>query len=244
MNLERVRRLCAEAAERSGRSPREIKIVAVSKSFDADRVTEAARHGQRVFGENRVQELLAKQDEVGLDLEWHFIGYLQRNKVRQLVGRVALIHSLDRWSLAEEIQRRARVKGLVVPVLVQVNVSGEKTKSGVSPAETIDFLRNLAGFSALRVEGLMTIAPYSVNPEDARPVFRELRSIRDRARLELGVDLPHLSMGMSNDYLVAVEEGADIVRLGTVIFGKRSCMMRGVSDERQAGGQGSGFYGF
>lgn len=231
-NLEEVRRECAAAAERSGRAPEAVKIVAVSKTVAGSRVIEAARHGLRIFGENRVQELLAKQDEVGTDVEWHFIGHLQRNKVKHLLGRAALIHSLDRWSLAEEIQRRAKARGLTVPVLVQVNVAGERTKKGLAPNEVIGFLKNVAGFSRLRVEGLMTIAPYSVNPEDTRPVFRELRLLRNQARLKLGMDLPHLSMGMSNDYPVAIEEGADLVRLGTVIFGKRGCRIRGVSDER------------
>lgn len=227
--LEEVRRECAAAAERSGRSPDDVKIVAVSKTVEGGRVVEAARHGQRIFGESRVQELLAKQDEVGPEMtpgvEWHFIGHLQRNKVRHLLGRATLIHSLDRWSLAQEIQRRAGARGLVVPVLVQVNVAGERTKKGLAANEVIGFLKNVAGFSALRVEGLMTMAPYSVNPEDARPVFREMRLLRNQARLKLGMDLPYLSMGMSGDYQVAIEEGANLVRLGTVIFGKRACRL-------------------
>ncbi|RJX16740.1 MAG: YggS family pyridoxal phosphate-dependent enzyme [Desulforudis sp.] len=225
-NLEQVKQLCAAASKRSGRAPGAVKIVAVSKTVDRNRIGELAGVGHTVFGENRVQELLNKQASLGPDLEWHFIGHLQRNKVRQLVGRVALIHSLDRWSLAEEINRYAVKAGLVIAVLVQVNVVGEDSKSGISPDETQSFLRDLAGFPLVRVEGLMTMAPYSVNPEHARPVFRELRETRDEARRKLGLDLPYLSMGMSTDYLVAIEEGADIVRLGTAIFGQRTCHLR------------------
>ncbi|MBU4533996.1 MAG: YggS family pyridoxal phosphate-dependent enzyme [Firmicutes bacterium] len=227
-NLQQIKQSCAAAAQRSGRAPEAVKIVAVSKTVDNERIRELADAGHTVFGENWVQEVVAKQAVLGLDLEWHFIGYLQRNKVRQLVGRVALIHSLDRWSLAEEINRCAVKADLEIAVLVQVNVTGEESKSGINPDETQSFLRELAGFPLVRVEGLMTMAPYSVNPEQSRPIFRELRVIRDEARQKLGLKLPHLSMGMSGDYLVAVEEGADIIRVGTAIFGQRTCHLRGV----------------
>ncbi len=223
-NLEEVRRRIAESARRAGRAPEAVTLVAVSKGQPPERVREALAAGVRALGENRVQELLAKQAAVGPGPEWHFVGRLQTNKVRALLAKapVRLIHSLDRAALAEELDRQARRLGKVQPVLIQVNVSREATKAGLRPEELLPFLRWVAGLAGLEVQGLMTMAPPVSDPEEARPVFRRLRELFEEARRAgiAGVRMEHLSMGMSGDYPVAVEEGATIVRIGTAIFGE------------------------
>ncbi len=221
-NLQQVKEKIALAAARAGRSAREIKLVAVTKTVPAERIKEAFAAGVRAFGENRVQEMLAKQPLLPAEIEWHFIGHLQTNKVKYMINRVSLIHSLDSWRLAQTIDRLAGKEGAKVEVLVQVNVSGEKTKHGLHPSEVIDFLQAVSALPGLRVRGLMTIAPEVDDPEEVRPVFRKLRFLFERARdLLPGAGIDYLSMGMTGDYLVAVEEGANIVRLGTAIFGRR-----------------------
>lgn len=177
---------------------------------------EVVQQGIMDLGENRVQEMTGKITALPPDINWHMIGHLQTNKVKYVVGRVALIHSLDRWSLAEEINRRAVKVGLVTRVLVQVNTSGERTKQGLAPGELPDFLAALRDLPQISVYGLMTIAPYAENPEEVRPYFRALRFLAAKHNLK------HLSMGMTNDFEVAVEEGADMLRLGTAIFGSRN----------------------
>jgi len=221
-NLDRVRKKIALAAARAGRDVRDITLVAVTKGIPADVIRTAVAHGCRDLGENRVQELLAKRRHLS-DVRWHFIGHLQRNKVRSLISNVALIHSLDRWSLAEEISRRATARGLVVPVLIQVNVAREKTKYGVEPEEAADLAEAAGRLPGLSVRGLMTIAPLVDDPEEVRPVFRALRVLgRELEEKIPGFSLRYLSMGMSNDYTVAIEEGANLVRVGSAIFGTRS----------------------
>ncbi|TYO95880.1 hypothetical protein LX24_01270 [Desulfallas thermosapovorans DSM 6562] len=213
--MQRVRERVRLAAARSGREPRQIKIIAVTKGVEVPRVREVVQQGITDLGENRVQEMTGKITALPPDINWHMIGHLQTNKVKYVVGRVALIHSLDRWSLAEEINRRAVKVGVAVGVLVQVNTSGERTKQGLTPGELPDFLTALRDLPRITVHGLMTIAPYARNPEEVRPYFRELRLLAAKHKLK------HLSMGMTNDYEVAVEEGADMLRLGTAIFGTR-----------------------
>lgn len=219
-----MRARIAAAARRAGRDPEGVALVAVSKGRAPEQVRAALAAGVRALGENRVGELLAKHAAVGPGPEWHFVGRLQTNKVKALLrgAPVRLVHSLDRPSLAVELDRQARRLGLVQPVLVQVNVSGEATKAGVAPDELLPFLRLAAGLPGLRVEGLMTMAPPVRDPEEARPVFRRLRELRDEAAAAgiPGVGMEHLSMGMSGDFEVAVEEGATIVRVGTAIFGE------------------------
>lgn len=215
--MQRVRERIRLAASRSGREPQQIKIIAVTKGVEVPRVREVVQQGIMDLGENRVQEMTGKITTLPPDINWHMIGHLQTNKVKYVVGRVALIHSLDRWSLAEEINRRAVKVGVVVRVLVQVNTSGEKTKQGLAPGELPDFLVALRDLPQISVYGLMTIAPFAQNPEEVRPYFRELRLLAAKHNLK------HLSMGMTNDFEVAVEEGADILRLGTAIFGPRNC---------------------
>lgn len=222
--LAAVRAAVARAALRAGRDPAAVTIVAVSKGVEPGRVAEAVAAGATHLGENRVQELVAKAGAVGAGVSWHFIGRLQTNKVRQLLTRVpvALIHSVDRPALAEEIAAEAVRLGRVQPVLVQVNVSGEASKAGVAPAEARDFVRWAAGLPGLEVRGLMTMAPLAADPEAARPHFRALRNLFVAIREEgiPGVRMEHLSMGMSGDFAVAVEEGATIIRVGRAIFGE------------------------
>lgn len=223
-NLATIKERIAAALARAGRAPDSVTIIAVSKTHPPDVIREARLAGQRHFGENRVQELTKKRDALaGLDVEWHFVGTLQTNKVRQLLPFSGLIHSLDRPSLAAELAKRAQALGRTQPCLVQVNVAAEATKAGLAPDDVIPFVRRVATLPGVSIQGLMTIAPLVADPEQVRPVFRRLRELADEIRaLRLpAVDMRHLSMGMTNDYLVAVEEGATLVRLGRAIFGDR-----------------------
>jgi pyridoxal phosphate enzyme (YggS family) len=217
---ETVRRQVAHAADIAGRSPDEITIVAVTKTVGIDDIRSALTAGISDFGENRVQEFLGKY---GLfpDASWHFIGTLQTNKVKDVVGRACLIHSVDSLHLLEEIGKRAQAAGLVQRVLLQVNVSGEGSKHGFDCSDVREALIEASHLPNVEVRGLMTMAPFG-RPEDARWVFRELRELRDSLReMPLNsVELNELSMGMSNDFRVAVEEGSTIVRVGGAIFGR------------------------
>ncbi len=217
--LERIERACV----RAGRDPKEVKLLGASKTVPPERIRTFYECGLKTFGENRVQEFLKKLDKLSdLSIDWHFIGRLQTNKVKYLMGKVSLIHSLDRESLADEIDKRAGKAGKVQDVLIEVNVGGEESKGGVEPEK----LRNLFEYALskenLRVIGLMTIPPYLEDPEEVRPFFAKLRYLKDSLEREFGLELPHLSMGMSHDFEVAVEEGATIVRVGTLLFGERS----------------------
>lgn len=222
-NVERVRRQVAEAAERAGRDPAEVTIVAVSKTRTVAEIEEAIAAGLTHFGENRVQELKEKWPHLQGQATWHLIGTLQTNKAKQALQMADLIHSVDRDAIAAELARLAERRGVPARVLVQVNVSGEASKHGVAPEELIPFLRRISQRGFLQVEGLMTMAPLVSDPEETRPIFRRLRQLADEVReLELpGVSMRHLSMGMSGDFQVAVEEGATLVRIGTAIFGAR-----------------------
>lgn len=222
-NLDRVRERIKAAAHRAGRRPEEIKLVAVTKTVPPEIIKEAIEGGVDILGENRVQELLQKYHDVPPGPEWHLIGHLQRNKVKKVIGKVAMIHSLDSWRLAEEISRVAQEKGTVADVLVQVNVAGEATKYGLKPAEVADFIDAAAALPGLAVRGLMTIAPWTGNMEEVRPVFRELKELAGRLKnTAAGSGMDYLSMGMSGDFEVAVEEGANILRIGSAIFGGRT----------------------
>ena len=218
-SLERVRWQIAEAAGRAGREPGDVRLVAVSKAVPVPLIRDALAAGQQDFGENRVQEAVAKYKELGTEVRWHFVGRLQRNKIRHLVGWVDLIHSLDRAELATEIDRRA---DRPVEVLVEVNVSEDPARGGVQPAGLMPLLEAASALPNLRVVGLMAMAPVVGAPEQARPYFRRLAGLRDEAARRLpDVPIRHLSMGMSQDYTVAVEEGATLVRIGEAIFGRR-----------------------
>ncbi len=223
-NLEIVRQRLAGTCRRCGRDETDVQLVAVSKTFSPEVIREAIAAGQRDFGENYVQELLAKQESLAAELvRWHFIGHLQTNKVRSIIGSVHLIHSVDSFRLAEEIHRRAERIGRTVGILVEVHMTDEATKSGVAPADAPDLIREIARLDRVAIRGLMTMGPFSDDPNDSRPAFRRLRELRariDEAALP-GVRLEHLSMGMTHDFEVAIEEGATIVRIGTAIFGSR-----------------------
>ncbi len=218
--LREVRAAMAEAAVRVGRDPGEVTLLGVSKTFPADLVRTYLQAGLASFGENYIQEARAKAAELADHRpapDWHFIGHLQTNKARYAAAIFSTIHSLDSLELAEELDRRASALGRTITVYVQVNVAGEIQKSGLNPAALPAFLEALAPFPALRVHGLMTMPPYDPDPEASRPHFAALRALRDR----LAPHLPGLSMGMSGDFEVAVEEGATIIRVGTALFGRR-----------------------
>ncbi len=222
-SLSIVRGRIAAASARAGRDPREVKLVAVSKNIDVERIVLAVEAGVRDFGENRVQEAAEKIPRVHADVTWHFVGHLQRNKAKDAVELFSLMHSLDSIRLARELDRRCEMADSTIDLLLQVNISGEATKFGVPPEMARDVLLEIARYERLRVRGLMVIAPYSDNPEDARPWFSQARQLmRELGRLSISnVSMDELSMGMSGDYEVAIEEGATIIRVGTAIFGER-----------------------
>ncbi len=222
-NLARIRAEIAAACRKCGRDPAGVRLVAVSKTHPAARVEEARAAGQRCFGESYVQEFLAKADQVHSDAEWHFIGHLQSNKVKALAGRVTLIHSVDRLSLAGEIDRQWGALGQRAGVLIEVNLGGEGSKAGIAAEGLAELVRGVAALPHLEVRGLMAIPPWNPDPEEVRPSFRRLRELA--AEIEAlalpGVAMAELSMGMSHDFAVAIEEGATLVRVGTAIFGER-----------------------
>lgn len=221
-NLNRIRERIIGAARRAGRDPLEIKLVAVTKTVPIETIKKVLSYGVTALGENRVQEFLKKYSQLPPGTEWHFIGRLQTNKVKKITGKVALIHSLDRWSLAETISNAACNSNTVTRVLVQVNLTGEDTKAGLPPKEVPEFVAEAVRLPGLEVRGLMTIAPLCSNPEESRPVFKQLREMARRLKEEIpGVRMDYLSMGMTGDFEVAVEEGANIIRIGTAIFGNR-----------------------
>ncbi len=226
-NWEEVQRRVAAACARVGRDPKGVQVVAVTKTWGPEVVAAAWEAGLRDFGENYAQELAVKAralEEQGLRPRWHFIGGLQTNKVKMVVGLVASVQSVDRESLVRELGRRVP-EGRVLPVYVEVNTGGEAQKSGVTPAETLALCRRVLEEPRLWLAGLMCVPPYSEDPEESRSHFRELRLLRDRVARELGVSegmLSGLSMGMSHDFEVAIEEGATVIRVGTALFGMRS----------------------
>ena len=221
--LRKIEERIAQTALRAGRDPKSVRLVAVSKTKPAAAIADAFACGQRIFGENYVQELVGKQGELTQDISWHFIGSLQSNKGRQIAGRVDLIHSVDRLSLAREIDRQWGALGKFCDILVQVNISREETKGGTSSEELLDLVREVARLPHLRVRGLMTMPPFFDDPEGARPYFRRLRELAGEvaAAAIAGVEMRELSMGMSGDFEAAIEEGATLVRVGSALFGER-----------------------
>ena len=223
-NLEDVeKRICA-ACERAGRDRSEVTLVAVSKTKPVELIQEAYDSGIRIYGENKVQELVAKHDEMAEDIDWHMIGHLQTNKVRMLPGRVKMIHSVDSLHLAEEIDKQFGKAGQIAHILIEVNMAGEESKFGLSPQDVESFLDEIAKFANIYVHGLMTIAPFVEDPEENRKIFTDLKKllIDMRAKNNDNIDMSELSMGMTGDYEVAIEEGATFVRVGTGIFGARN----------------------
>ncbi len=220
-NINGLRSRIAQAARRSGRDPGEITLVAVSKTVGLEAVREAMAAGLNHFGENRVQELKFKKGHFP-EAHWHMIGRLQTNKVKDVVGETVLIHSLDRWALAEELERRGANLEIEVPALLQVSLAGEEQKAGVLAADIEPFLKSAGQFKRLKIMGLMTMAPLSEDSEKSRPIFKELHEIYRcyKSRTYHNVDMKHLSMGMSQDFEIAIEEGATIIRVGTALFGE------------------------
>ena len=223
-NLKQTQNNIAEAAKKSGRTSDDILLVAVSKTKPLSALQEAYNAGIRDFGENKVQELCDKYDQLPKDIRWHMIGHLQRNKVKYIVGQVALIHSVDSYRLAEEINIQAKKKNIIVPILVEVNIAHEESKFGISEEDAIQLVEEIAELENVRIKGLMTIAPYVENAEDNRLYFRKIKdlSVDIAAKNIDNVSMEILSMGMTGDYEVAIEEGATMVRVGTGIFGARN----------------------
>ena len=229
-NFKNIKRRIRLAAERAGRNPADTRLVAVTKELSVAVVAEGIRAGSDIFGENKVQDARDKVEALGHDgIEWHFIGHLQKNKVKFIFDLFDLIHSVDSLALAEAIHEKAEGLGLCMPILLQVNVSGEESKFGLDPKNVIKVIRKVTSLKGLKVRGLMTIPPYDSNPERSRPYYIRLRELRDTcSKLAIpGVSLDELSMGMSNDYEVAVEEGATLVRVGTALFGERPLKSKG-----------------
>ncbi len=220
-NLEEVHRRINAAAHRARRDPAGVRLVAVSKKVDLERLRLAVAAGHHLFGENYVQEAKGKITALGPGLSWHLVGHLQTNKAKEAVALFDLIHTVDRLKLAQALDKAAAGAGRTQEVLIQVNLAGEETKSGAAPEAVPDLLREVARLPCLRATGLMTMPPWFADPEAVRPYFRALRELRDRLQQATGLTLPELSMGMSGDYEVAVEEGATLVRVGTAIFGER-----------------------
>ena len=222
-NLEHVREQLAEACTRVGRKPEEVRLVAVAKTKPAEVVREAFAAGQKIIGESYVQEFVDKVEMITEPVEWHFVGGLQTNKVKYLRGKVALIHSVDRLHLAEEIDRQWGKIGESADILIQLNLGQEITKSGTSEEELETLVREIVKLPNVRIRGLMTLPPYFDDPEEVRPFFRHLRELaRHIDGLAIpGVEMRELSMGMTHDFEVAIEEGATLIRVGTAIFGMR-----------------------
>lgn len=222
-NIRSVDASIGEACGRAGRKREEVTLIAVSKTKPVSLLREAYNAGARNFGENKVQELLDKIPELPSDIRWHMIGHLQRNKVKYIVDKVAMIHSVDSLRLAEEISHEAVKKGVSVDILIEVNVAGEESKFGAAVSEVPGLVEEIACLPAVRIRGLMTIAPFTENPEENRQYFHDLKKLSvdiERKSID-NVDMSVLSMGMTGDYSVAVEEGATCVRVGTGIFGER-----------------------
>ncbi|MFZ4115774.1 MAG: YggS family pyridoxal phosphate-dependent enzyme [Chthoniobacterales bacterium] len=219
--LAHVRQKIDAAAKRSVRDVSSIGLVAVSKRHSIEKMREALEAGATVFGESRLQEAIEKIPLLPARTHWHFIGHLQKNKARKLLPLFELFHGLDSLELAQDMDRIAAELGLFPRVLLEVNVAGESTKHGFAPDALEPFMEKLLSLPRLQVEGFMTMAPLSKDPEETRPVFSELRLLRDRLATQTGIPLSTLSMGMSNDYEIAIEEGATLVRVGSAIFGER-----------------------
>jgi pyridoxal phosphate enzyme (YggS family) len=220
-NLERVREQIANAAAKSCRTADDVELLAISKTHSAEKVREAVEAGQALFGESRVQEARAKIPELSSNLRWHFVGHLQKNKVRQALPLFEMIHSVDSLALAQDINRVAEEEGLYPRVLLEVNVAGERSKFGFAPDQLREQIGALLVLPRLSIEGLMCIPPLAVESEDSRKFFVEVRELRDSLEKEFSLKLPQLSMGMTQDFPIGIEEGATLVRVGTAIFGER-----------------------
>ena len=221
-NLARVREQIAKVAQKTGRAPNDIDLVAITKTHPAEKVREAYEAGHALFGESRVQEARAKIPELPSALRWHFVGHLQKNKIRHALPLFEMIHSVDSLALAQDIDRIATEEGLHPRVLLEVNVAGEGSKFGFAPSKLREQMEALLALARLSIEGLMCIPPLAEEADASRKYFVDLRELRDSLEEEFQLKLPQLSMGMTNDFPIAVEEGATLVRVGTAIFGERT----------------------
>lgn len=223
-NIDSILERTALAARRSGRNPEDITVIAVSKTVDSDRAREAVESGLDNLGENRVQELVKKYEQLtDLKVKWHMIGHLQKNKVKYIIDKAELIHSVENLELAKEINKRAEQLNLNAKILIELNIGEESSKFGIDEENVYNFVRSMEQFEHIEVLGLMTVAPYSENPEDIRWVFIKMKEIFDKiSEMKLkNSHMKYLSMGMTNDFEIAIEEGSNIVRIGTAIFGAR-----------------------
>ncbi len=221
-NIEQVQQRIAAACARANRDPSSVTLLAVTKTQSPEIVSEAARLGLTLFGENKVQEAKSKIPLCSGRLAWHMIGHLQSNKARDAVSLFSMIQSVDSLHLAEEINRRAEQASKTMPILLEVNIVGEASKFGYKPEQLLADFKQLNALPRLEIHGLMTVPPWTPSPERVRPVFRRLRELKLECEQILGAPLPHLSMGMTGDFEVAIEEGASLVRIGTALFGERS----------------------
>jgi hypothetical protein len=223
-NIDEIIKRKNEAALRCGRNPEDITIIAVSKTVDGSRAREAVMWGLDNLGENRVQEIMNKYGELGdTQVKWHMIGHLQKNKVKYIIDKVHLIHSVESIELAAEINKRASQHNIISNILIELNIGEEESKFGINEISVYDFVGSMEQFENIKVMGLMTVAPYCENPEDVRWVFKKMKEIFDKiSSMNLkNTQMKYLSMGMTNDFEIAIEEGSNIVRIGTAVFGKR-----------------------
>lgn len=223
-NIDDITKKIENTCKKIGRNPKDITVIAVSKTVESERAKEAVKAGINNLGENRVQELIKKYDELSdLDVKWHMIGHLQKNKVKYIIDKTVLIHSVESLSLAEEINKRAEKNNFVANVLIELNIGEEESKFGINEENVYDFITSMEQFENIRVLGLMTVAPFCENPEDVRWVFKKMKNIYDKiSTMNLrNTEMNYLSMGMTNDYEIAIEEGSNIIRIGTAIFGAR-----------------------
>lgn len=223
-NLEEINKKITAAAEKSGRKREDVLLLGVTKTIDVERIKEMIDCGVKSLGENKVQEVMDKYDAIGEGVDWHLIGHLQTNKVKYIIDKVKLIHSVDSLKLAEEIDKRAKQHNLKAEILIELNIAGEESKHGIKPEETLELCEKIAKLENVRIRGLMTVAPFVENPQENRKYFAQMRKlfIDIKNKNIDNIDMSYLSMGMTNDYEVAIEEGANIVRIGTGIFGKRN----------------------
>lgn len=223
-NLKTIEKRIVQAASRTKRDPGQIKLVAVSKTIAIPLIREGIEAGIKILGENRVQEAKEKIESLGKIVEWHMIGHLQRNKVKYIIDLFDMVHSVDSLPLAQEINKEAMKHNRNMKVLIQVNVAGEETKSGLAPEDLVPVLKQMTSLTHISIQGLMTMPPFFADPEQVRPFFRRLRQLVEEVEREgiEGVSMEELSMGMSHDFEVAIEEGATMVRIGTAIFGSRA----------------------
>jgi len=223
-NIRNIRKRIEETCFRCGRKPEEVTLVAVTKTFGIDLIREALQAGQFDFGENYAQELDQKRRALAEPrARWHFIGHLQTNKVKYIAEYIHLIHTVDTFRVAEEIQKRAEKSNRTIDVLIEVHTTQEETKSGIPPEKTLDLVKEMTKLDRVRIQGLMTMGPFSDDPNDSRPSFQQLATLKEKIYREglENISMHHLSMGMSHDFEVGIEEGATIVRIGTAIFGQR-----------------------